>query len=138
MLSINNERTMTPVEHVAWQVQDPNTVAKWYVEHLGFRVLRKIEGSPFTHFLADAGGRVVVEIYNNPLAPIPDYPALHPLHLHLAFMSSDLEKDRDRLLKAGATVAEEMITTPAGDKLIMLRDPWGFPIQLCKRVKPLL
>jgi glyoxylase I family protein len=129
---------MLHVEHIAWQIQDPPTVAKWYVEHLGFRILRKLEASPYTHFLADSAGRVVVEMYNNPAASVPDYPKLNPLHLHLAFAADNLEEERDRLLKAGATIAENMITTPAGDKLIMLRDPWGFPVQLCKRVKPMI
>lgn len=129
---------MLPVEHVAWQVKDPNAVAKWYVEHLGFRVLRKLDASPFTHFIADAAGRVVVEIYNNPAATVPDYSAANPLHLHLAFAADDLLAERDRLLQAGARIAEDLITTPAGDRLIMLRDPFGFAIQLCKRAKPMM
>ena len=129
---------MIAVEHIAWQVQDPNAVAKWYVEHLGFRILRKLEASPFTHFMADSAGRVVIEMYNNRAASVPEYPKLNPLHLHLAFATANMDADRERLLKAGATIAENMITTPAGDNLLMLRDPWGFPIQLCKRAKPML
>jgi hypothetical protein len=31
-----------------------------------------------------------------------------------------------------------MITTAAGDNLIMMRDPFGFPIQLCKRAKAMM
>jgi catechol 2,3-dioxygenase-like lactoylglutathione lyase family enzyme len=129
---------MLQVEHTAFQVQDPAAVANWYTQNLGFRILRKMETSPFIHFLADAAGRVVLEVYNNPAAPVPDYPKLNPLHLHLAFSTDQLEPTRDTLIKAGATLYEDTITTPAGDKLMMLRDPWGFPIQLCKRVKPML
>lgn len=129
---------MIQVEHVAWQVQDPAAVARWYGEQFGFRVLRKMENAPFTHFVVDSGGRVVVELYNNPLATVPDYRSMHPLHLHLAFAADQPEAKRDELLKAGASIFEDMITTPAGDKLIMMRDPWGFPIQLCKRLKPML
>jgi glyoxylase I family protein len=129
---------MIAVEHVAWQVEDPVAVAKWYGENLGFRILRHVGGPANTHFILDAAGRVVVEIYHNPAAAVPDYRSIHPLHLHLAFAAENLEQDRDRLLKAGATVAEEMITTPAGDKLIMLRDPFGFPIQLCKRANAMI
>ena len=88
------------MEHVAWQVQDPPAVACWYVEHLGFRVLRKQDAPPFTHFLADAAQRVVIEIYHNPRVAVPDYPAMHPLHLHLAFAVDDPEATRDVLLKA--------------------------------------
>src|SRR3954469_232405 len=129
---------MLQVEHTAFQMQDPVAVAKWYTQHLGFRILRAMEASPFTHFMADAAGKVVLELYNNPVAPVPDYPKLNPLHLHLAFCTDQLEATRDTLIKAGATLYEDTITTPAGDKLMMLRDPWGFPIQLCKRVKPMM
>jgi uncharacterized glyoxalase superfamily protein PhnB len=125
------------VEHVAWQVADPIQVAQWYIQHLGFRVLRKLEASPFTHFLADESGRVVVEIYNNPAASVPDYTKISPLHLHLAFVADDPEAQRDRLINAGATVFEDL-KTPAGDRLIMMRDPFGFAIQLCKRFKPMI
>jgi catechol 2,3-dioxygenase-like lactoylglutathione lyase family enzyme len=129
---------MFQVEHVAWQVNDPPAVAKWYVDTLGFRVLRKMDAAPFTHFLVDAGGRVVMEIYHNPVASVPDYRSMNPLHLHLAFAVDQPEAARAKLLEAGATNHEDAIITPAGDKLIMLRDPFGFPIQLCKRAKPML
>lgn len=129
---------MLQVEHVAWQVHDPAAVAAWYGANLGFKVLRKMDVAPFTHFLVDAGGRVVVEIYHNPAAAIPDYRSMNPLLLHLAFASDNPESDRDTLIKAGATIAEDAFITPAGDKLIMLRDPFGFAIQLCKRARPML
>lgn len=129
---------MIAVEHVAWQVNDPPAVAKWYGENLGFRVLRKLDNSPFTHFMVDAGNRLVVEIYNNPAVGVPDYKSMNPQHLHLAFAAADLEAEQDRLLRAGASIAESMFVTPAGDKLIMLRDPWGFAIQLCKRTRPMM
>ncbi len=34
------------------------------------------------HFLADGSGRVMLEMYNNPAATVPDYNAMHPLVLH--------------------------------------------------------
>jgi len=42
------------VEHVAWQVNDPLAVAQWYVKHLGFRVLRKLENSPYCRHLSES------------------------------------------------------------------------------------
>ena len=50
------------IEHVALNVPDPVRMAAWYVEHLSLRVLRKQEQTPFTHFLADRAGRVVLEL----------------------------------------------------------------------------
>lgn len=128
---------MLAVEHVAWQVQDPEAVAAWYGRHLGFRVVRKNNDPARTHFIADSAGRVLVEIYNNPAATIPDYASQHPLLLHLAFAAADPAAARDTLLSAGCTIAEDLRQTPAGDTLVMLRDPFGFAIQLCKRAQPM-
>ena len=128
---------MLTVEHVAWQAQDPEAVADWYTKHLGFRVLRKNNDPARTHFIADSAGKVLVEIYNNAAASIPVYADQHPLILHLAFASDDPAADRDRLLRAGCSIAEDVRTTPAGDTLCMMRDPFGFAIQLCKRAKPM-
>jgi hypothetical protein len=33
---------------------------------------------------------------------------------------------------------DEVTTTPAGDKLAMLRDPWGLAIQFVRRAEPML
>jgi uncharacterized glyoxalase superfamily protein PhnB len=126
------------VEHVAWQAQDPVAVADWYVKHLGFRIVRRNDDPARTHFIADASGKCVVEIYNNPAASVLDYRTMHFLQLHLAFQVADPTATRDQLLEAGCTIAEDVRTTPAGDILCMLRDPFGFAIQLCKRSKPMM
>ncbi len=126
------------VEHMGIQVADPVAVAAWYVEHLGFKVLRSMDVEPYTHFLADSNGGMIIEIYNNPAVNVPDYASMDPLLLHLAFVTNDNERDKTRLLAAGATIAVDTITTPAGDTLTMLRDPWGYAIQLCKRNEAML
>ena len=126
------------IEHVAFQAKDPVAVAQWYVAHLGC-VVRRSSGPPgHTHFLADSAGSVMVEIYNHPRLETPEYRTMDPLLLHLAFCSDDPAADRDRLVSAGATVEEDVVTTPAGDVLVMLRDPWGFAIQLVRRAKSML
>jgi glyoxylase I family protein len=124
-------------EHIAWNVADPPAVAAWYVEHLGMRILRHSPVAPHMHFLADAAGRVVIELYNNTADPIPDYAAMHWARLHFAFDAPDPGGAKAALLAAGATEVSDQ-TSPDGSRLIMLRDPWGFPIQLCKRTTPLL
>ncbi|HEX42806.1 MAG TPA: hypothetical protein ENN81_12220 [Phycisphaerales bacterium] len=42
------------------------------------------------------------------------------------------------LAAAGATVAKDIEETPAGDKMVILRDPWGVPIQFLTRVEPMV
>ena len=125
------------VEHIACNVSDPAGMAAWYVEHLGMQIVRRIAVSPHIHFLADASGRVVIEIYSNTADPVPDYASMHPLRFHLAFATDDPDAARKALVAAGASFVEEQVL-PDGSRLLMLRDPWGLPLQLCKRTTPLL
>lgn len=126
------------IEHVGLQVPDPAAMGEWYVRHLGFVVKRSADAPVPVRFLADVTGRVMVEIYNNPIAPMPDYAAADPLVYHLAFVCDDIDGTIARLTAAGATIASNPVVTPAGDTLAMLRDPWHIPIQLCKRGQPMV
>lgn len=125
------------IEHVAFNVIDPVAVAAWYVEHLGLTVARHIPQPTQTHFLADDAGQTVIEIYNNPPGGAPDYFSMHPLQFHVAFVSGSPMADSERLIAAGATWVDE-IHTADGGHLVMLRDPWGLALQLCKRTAPLV
>ena len=122
-------------EHFGINVPDARAMGQWYVDHLGFSLVRTRDEAPYTRFLADETGRLVVELYTNPIGGIPVYPAQHPLVFHLAVWSSDVQADRARLEKAGATLFVEEVT-PDGTRLTMMRDPWGVPLQLCQRTKP--
>jgi glyoxylase I family protein len=124
------------IEHFAFQVPDPVAFAAWYGEHLGMKTLRAGGAPTFTHFLASENDAALLEVYRNENAPIPDYPRQDPLVVHLAFASQDPAPDTERLIRAGATLQTGLSTTAAGDTLVMLRDPWGFPVQLCKRARP--
>lgn len=122
-------------EHFALNVPDARAMSRWYVESVGLQVLRGMEVAPYTHFLADETGRVFIELYSNPLAAMPDYAAQHPLVLHFAVVSADAGADRERLEKAGAIFFKEDSASD-GTRLIMMRDPWGVPLQLCQRSTP--
>ncbi len=125
------------IEHIALQVNDPDAVAEWYVRHLGMKVVRHVGGPSRTWFLGDDDSHTLIEIYHNPAAPLPDYAAMDPLLLHIAFSADDLEAERARLIAAGCAPVGEVGSTPAGDQLCMLRDPWGLAIQLARRAAPL-
>ena len=125
------------LEHIAFNVQDPARAAAWYVEHLGLRLVRSGEGAPFAHFLADDGD-CVVEFYRNDGAAVPDYGALSPWTLHVAVQVDDIAAEHHRLLEAGATAVGAINTTPDGDLLGFVRDPWGLTLQLVQRADPLL
>ena len=126
------------LEHVALNVADPGGMAQWYCENLGMKVMR--EGPPPANmrFIADADENMMLELYNNPPDAVPDYGTMDPLLLHIAFMVDDVEATKARLLTAGATVARDIEETPAGDKLVILRDPWGVPLQFLTRAEPMV
>jgi glyoxylase I family protein len=126
------------IEHTAYQVADPPALARWYVEHLGLTIKRSQDASPFGHFLADQGDAVMLEFYRQPHLPVPDYRAVDPLILHLAFWADDVAGTRTRLLTAGATAEGDVITNEQGDEVAMLRDPWGIPVQLVRRERAML
>lgn len=125
------------IEHFALNVSDPEAVAAWYGEHLGLTIARNVGGAARTHFLADSSGNTMLEIYNNPPDQVPAYADMDPLLLHIAFVSDNPDADKNALINAGATLVEE-IHLDDGSHLVMLRDPWGLALQLCKRATPML
>jgi len=125
------------LEHLALNVVDPVAMASWYVENLGMKVVRNENAPPYTHFLADDSGNQLLEIYNNPPNQVPDYATTNPLVLHVAFVSIDPAADKTALLAAGAALIDESLLED-GSHLVMLRDPWGLALQLCKRAVPML
>ena len=112
-------------------------MAAWYVENLGMQVVRQMQEAPYTTFLADDSGRIMLEIYRNPANEVPDYRRMNPLLVHLAYVSERPGADKERLMKAGAGFETEM-QLEDGSHLVMLRDPWGLALQLCKRGVPML
>ena len=120
------------LEHVALNLPDPQAAAAWYAENLGLTIVKVNNAEPFIHFLADDGGGML-EFYSNPRGAVPDYASMSPFTLHLAFATDDITAGWERLLAAGATAAGELETTPAGDQIVFLRDPWGVSLQLVSR-----
>jgi glyoxylase I family protein len=126
------------LEHVAINVENPVAMAKWYCENLGMKIVRQGPPPVNMRFISDAGGNMMLELYNNPPNAVPDYASMDPLTLHIAFMVDDVKETCRKLIAAGATIASEIVVTDSGDELAMLRDPWGVSIQFLKRAKPML
>ena len=80
---------------------------------------------------------MLLEIYKNPADQVPPYADMDPLLLHLAFVSDDPETDKAALLAVGATFIKDDHLDD-GSYLVLLRDPWGLAIQLCRRTPPML
>ena len=124
------------LEHFALNVPDPKAQAAWYVEHLGMRMVVDLDDPPYLTFVADEAG-AVIEMYHNDKFPIPDYNDVHPTTFHIAFNAEDIEAEKERLLAAGASDTG-IVMELAGARFCFVRDPWGVPLQLLKRPKPLL
>lgn len=119
-------------EHFAINVANVAEVAAWYTQNLNVQVARAQKEPPFMTFLADSGGRVFVELYQRPDEAMTDFNQQHFLTFHLAMVSQNAEVDKERLIKVGASFVEEVFKED-GSHLVMLRDPWGMPLQLCQR-----
>ncbi|MCB9247584.1 MAG: VOC family protein [Ignavibacteriales bacterium] len=124
-------------EHFALNVEKPIEAANWYVKNLEMKIVKGSTQSPFAHFLADKTGRLAIEIYKNESAQIIDFSSKHPLEFHFAFMVKNAEEIKNKLLSAGAKFVEEL-KPEDGSHLVMLRDPFGVPLQLCQRGVPMM
>lgn len=125
------------IEHIALNVPDPLAMGRWYVEHLGFTVKRRMMEAPWAHFLADDNDSML-EIYGNDQVAVPDYGSADVMIFHIALTSADLPADVARLSGEGASVVLEPHDLSNGDQMAMLRDPWGVPLQLVKRSDPMV
>lgn len=121
-------------EHFALNIANLEEVVSWYVEHVGLKVVSQQKESPFMTFLADSSDRVILELYHRPDEKITNFPEQHQLTFHVAFVSENAKEDRLRLEKRGASFVEE-VKKEDGSHLVMLRDPWGLPLQLCQRAR---
>lgn len=126
------------IEHIAWQVEDPEKMVEWYCEKLGMRVVRGGDPKAGAVFLADGLEKTVIEIYRNKSVKVPDYRKMDPLLLHIAFQVQDVAAETVRLKKAGAVLVSGPDNLENGDTIVMMRDPWGLPLQLVKRAEPMM
>jgi glyoxylase I family protein len=125
-------------EHIAFNVDDPIAQAKWFVDNMGFKIMYKGNPPGNTRFVSDAGENMMIELYYNKDYPVLDFSKLNHLTIHLAFMADSIESAKKKLLGAGAILVEDITKTPSGDLVLMLRNPWGLPIQFVQRAKPML
>lgn len=124
------------IEHVGLSVVQPITMANWYVANLGF-IIRRSDGNDQKGlaFISDPSQEAMLELFNNNVTPPLDSASMSPLTVHIAVASRNLEADVKRLVSAGAVFVEGDPKKTSGDVLVLLRDPWGYVIQLVKRAQ---
>jgi len=126
------------IEHFAINVDDSRLKAQWYKEHLGMPIVRQSGAPTFGTFIADSTKNMMFELYQNKDYPVVECASLSHMSIHVAFMVDDIQNTKDILISAGAKVIEDVTKTPAGDSILMLRDPQNLPIQFVKRAIPML
>ncbi|MBI5722431.1 MAG: VOC family protein [Planctomycetes bacterium] len=125
------------IEHLALNVADPAGMADWYCRNLGLKIARSGDGEIPVRFIRCDGG-MMLEFYRNNQTEKFDLPAVAPAALHLAFEADDVAGKAAAIVKAGAAMQSDVQTTADGDIVAMLRDPWGLPVQIVRRAKPML
>jgi catechol 2,3-dioxygenase-like lactoylglutathione lyase family enzyme len=114
-------------------------MGNWYRDNLGFSILwqggNDAEG---VSFIADNDG-TVLELGKIPQegGPPLDAAALEPLQLHIALECDNPTAETKRLVSAGATLIGESPRNSYQGEKILVRDPWGFVIQLINRATKL-
>lgn len=122
------------IEHLAFNVRGAAAMVEWYSKHLHMPI-HVVNTEPiYVAFFGETPS--VLEVYDNPDEDALDFKTIPPAAFHLAFYSDDLEEDSTRLCSHGATQLDGA-PDKNGYGLMMLRCPWGLPIQLCRRKEPL-
>lgn len=124
---------MIRLDHIALQHENPEAASAWLCLHLGLTVYRVSSSASRARFLRCPSTGVMLEIYRQPEVASPDYPGMETATLHLALHVDDIAAEAARLEAAGARRAGEPGKNSAGDRFLMLRTPWGLPLQLVNR-----
>jgi catechol 2,3-dioxygenase-like lactoylglutathione lyase family enzyme len=126
------------IEHIGIVVPDAVAMAAWYRDVLGFTIrLSNVNGANAGAFIAEADGKVMLELCQiNGVTPLREK-LDHALQFHLAFKSGDPDADAEFLQQNGAKLIEKSPKTPGENYFILLEDPWRNSLQLAKRAKSL-
>lgn len=84
-------------------------------------------------FLADSEGNTILEFGRLPEGPPLDSRSLLPLQLHIAIECEDPTVEAERLVHAGAELLGESPRNQQQGEKVLIRDPWGYTIQLVSR-----
>ena len=122
------------IERIGLCVDAPISMGKWYRDHLGFCILRSAgDDTEGVSFVVDSAGRTVLELGKLPEVPSLDPRSLSPLQIHIAIECEDPTAKAQQLDAVGAEIIGESPRNAYPGEKILVRDPWGFVIQLLNR-----
>ncbi|MGA2325096.1 MAG: VOC family protein [Bryobacteraceae bacterium] len=121
----------TGIEHTAIASPDPERLAQWYVEHLGFSVNYRYAGNLFVK--AADGSMIEIIPSEGPRAP---QTAKTPGLRHLAIDVEDFDAACQRLAAQGVEFFEPPKEVQ-GNRLVFFNDADGNIVHLMRRAHPI-
>jgi len=121
----------TGIEHTAIASPDPERLAQWYVEHLGFSVNYRYAGNLFVK--AADGSMIEIIPSEGPRAP---QTAKTPGLRHLAIDVEDFDAACQRLAAQGVEFFEPPKEVQ-GNRLVFFNDADGNIVHLMRRANPI-
>lgn len=119
------------LEHTAIASPDPQRLAKWYVDTLGFVINYTYEGN----FFVKAPNGAMLEIIPSEGEPLPAKMKTPGLR-HLAVMVSDFDAAAEDLRRKGVRIVSGPLNL-SGNRLLFFTDPEGNLLHLIARPAPL-
>ena len=119
------------LEHTAIASPQPEQLARWYVDHLGFVINFAYDGN---YFVKAANG-TMLEIIPSDGKAAPQK-MKDPGIRHLAISVDDFDRAHDRLKQLGVKFLTEPLNNQ-GNRLVFFTDADGNILHLIKRDKPL-
>lgn len=119
------------LEHTAIASPDPQKLARWYVDYLGFNINYEYAGN---YFVKAANG-TLIEIIPSEGAPMPQK-LKDPGIRHLAISVDDFDAAHVRLKELGVKFLTEPYEVQ-GNRLVFFTDSDGNILHLIRREKPL-
>ncbi|MDO4196843.1 MAG: VOC family protein [Prevotellaceae bacterium] len=120
------------VNHIAIIASDIERSIAFYVDVLGFTIIRKVYREERDSWKVDLAlnGDYLIELFTFPDAPQrPSYPEALGLR-HLAFTVDDIETSISELQSKGIETESIRIDPFTGYKCVFFADPDGLPIEL--------
>jgi len=119
------------LEHTAIASPDPEKLARWYVEHLGFIINYTYAGN---YFVKAANGTMleIIPSEGSPARQKMKDPGIR----HLAIQVDDFDAAHAKLQQLGVTFVTEPYATQ-GNRLVFFADGDGNFLHLIHREKPL-
>ena len=122
------------IHHVAIICSNYEISKEFYVEKLGFEIIREIYREERQSYKLDLKiGKSQIELFSFPNSPKrPSYPEACGLR-HLAFEVNDIEEDVKELKGKNIQVEEVTIDEYTGKKFTFFNDPDGLPLELYEK-----